>query len=134
MGQGGYHARRLEKMYGKGRVFYFSLGHAAADFGVPQAREIMERGMLWAARSLRRCEKIANAPRRGLEIIARGKRSAAPGQQATREQAPAGAAGMIVIEGIPSPLPGQYLCDCRNPGLRFASPGLLSERRSAAHV
>ncbi len=37
-------------MYGKGRVFYFSAGHTAADFDVPQAREIVKRGMLWAAR------------------------------------------------------------------------------------
>jgi type 1 glutamine amidotransferase len=39
-----------KKMYGKGRVFYTSLGHVAADFDVPQAREIVKRGMLWAAR------------------------------------------------------------------------------------
>jgi len=38
-----------KKMYGKGRVFYFSIGHAASDFDVPQAREIVKRGMLWAA-------------------------------------------------------------------------------------
>jgi len=39
-----------KKMYGTGRVFYLSLGHSVADFNVPQAREIMKRGMLWAAR------------------------------------------------------------------------------------
>ena len=39
-----------KKMYGKGRVFYSSLGHVAKDFDVPQAREIVKRGMLWAAR------------------------------------------------------------------------------------
>lgn len=39
-----------KKMHGKGRIFYFSVGHSAADFSVPQAREIMKRGMLWAAR------------------------------------------------------------------------------------
>ncbi len=39
-----------KKMYGEWRVFYFSVGHSAADFSVPQAREIMKRGMLWAAR------------------------------------------------------------------------------------
>jgi type 1 glutamine amidotransferase len=39
-------------MYGKGRVFYTSLGHVAKDFDVPQARTIVQRGMLWAARSL----------------------------------------------------------------------------------
>lgn len=41
-----------KKMYGKGRVFYTSLGHVAKDFDVPQARAIVQRGMLWAARSL----------------------------------------------------------------------------------
>ncbi len=39
-----------KKMYGKGRVFFLSVGHSVADFEVPQAREIMKRGMLWAAR------------------------------------------------------------------------------------
>jgi type 1 glutamine amidotransferase len=39
-----------KKMYGEGRVFFLSVGHTAADFSVPQAREIMRRGMLWAAR------------------------------------------------------------------------------------
>jgi type 1 glutamine amidotransferase len=39
-----------KKMYGKGRVFYTSLGHVAKDFGVPEAREIVQRGLLWAAR------------------------------------------------------------------------------------
>lgn len=38
-----------KKMYGKGRVFYSSLGHVAKDFDVPEAKEIMQRGMLWAA-------------------------------------------------------------------------------------
>lgn len=39
-----------KKLYGKGRVFYTSLGHVAADFNVPEARAIVERGLLWAAR------------------------------------------------------------------------------------
>ena len=38
-----------KRRWGKGRVFYTSLGHVAADFQVPQAREIVQRGMLWAA-------------------------------------------------------------------------------------
>jgi len=38
-----------KKLYGKGRVFNTTLGHSAADFNVPQAREIVKRGMLWAA-------------------------------------------------------------------------------------
>ncbi len=41
-----------KKMYGQGRVFYTSLGHVAADFNVPEAREIVKRGLLWAARSV----------------------------------------------------------------------------------
>ncbi|MFC1693484.1 ThuA domain-containing protein [Candidatus Latescibacterota bacterium] len=40
-----------KKMYGKGRVFYSSLGHVVKDFEVPQALEIMKRGMLWASHS-----------------------------------------------------------------------------------
>jgi len=39
-----------KKMYGTGRVFYSSLGHVAQDFEVPEALEIMKRGMLWASR------------------------------------------------------------------------------------
>jgi type 1 glutamine amidotransferase len=39
-----------KKMYGHGRVFYTSLGHVAKDFDVPEAREIVKRGLLWAAR------------------------------------------------------------------------------------
>jgi len=39
-----------KKYYGKGRVFYSSLGHVASDFDVPEAREIVRRGILWAAR------------------------------------------------------------------------------------
>jgi type 1 glutamine amidotransferase len=38
-----------KKRYGAGRVFYSSLGHVAKDFEVPEALEIMKRGMLWAA-------------------------------------------------------------------------------------
>ncbi|CAN5904518.1 ThuA domain-containing protein [soil metagenome] len=39
-----------KRRYGQARVFYSSLGHVRSDFEVPQAREIMLRGMLWAAR------------------------------------------------------------------------------------
>lgn len=38
-----------KRMYGKGRVFYSSLGHVAKDFDVPEALEISKRGILWAA-------------------------------------------------------------------------------------
>lgn len=39
-----------KRMWGTGKVFYSSLGHVAADFDVPEAFEIMKRGMLWASR------------------------------------------------------------------------------------
>ena len=39
-----------KRQWGKGRVFYSSLGHVAKDFDVPEAREIQRRGMLWASR------------------------------------------------------------------------------------
>jgi len=39
-----------KKVYGKGRIFNTTLGHGAADFNVAQAREIVQRGLLWAAR------------------------------------------------------------------------------------
>jgi type 1 glutamine amidotransferase len=39
-----------KRRWGAGRVFYSSLGHVAADFEVPEAREIARRGMLWASR------------------------------------------------------------------------------------
>ena len=56
---GGAHAPWIEgtvmpvvwkRMYGQGRVFYCSLGHVVPDFDVPEAREIVRRGMLWATR------------------------------------------------------------------------------------
>lgn len=40
-----------KKQYGKGRVFYSSLGHGASDFEVPEVFEIMRRGIIWAAES-----------------------------------------------------------------------------------
>ena len=39
-----------KRMWGKGRVFYSSLGHVAADFGVPEVLEIQKRGSVWAAK------------------------------------------------------------------------------------
>jgi len=39
-----------KRAYGQGRVFYCSLGHVAKDFEVPQAREIVRRGLLWASK------------------------------------------------------------------------------------
>jgi type 1 glutamine amidotransferase len=41
-----------KKVYGKGRVFYSSLGHQLSDFkNSPEAFEIMKRGILWASES-----------------------------------------------------------------------------------
>ena len=40
------------RAYGKGKIFYSSLGHVIGDFDVPAAREIVRRGLLWAADSL----------------------------------------------------------------------------------
>lgn len=37
------------KKYGKGRVFYCSLGHVAKVFDIPEVLEMVTRGMLWAA-------------------------------------------------------------------------------------
>ena len=39
-----------KRHYGKGRVFYSSLGHVASEFEVPQMKTIVKRGLLWAAR------------------------------------------------------------------------------------
>lgn len=38
-----------KRRWGKGRVFYCSLGHVRTDFDVPEARELVLRGMLWAS-------------------------------------------------------------------------------------
>ena len=39
-----------KRRWGMGRVFYSSLGHVRKDFDVPEAREIVRRGMVWATR------------------------------------------------------------------------------------
>ncbi len=39
-----------KRRYGKGKVFYSSLGHVAADFQIPEVMEITRRGMIWAAK------------------------------------------------------------------------------------
>jgi type 1 glutamine amidotransferase len=41
-----------KRRWGAGRIFYASVGHVAADFDVPEAKEIVRRGLLWAAREL----------------------------------------------------------------------------------
>ncbi len=37
-----------KRRWGNGRVFYCSLGHVRRDFDIPEAREIVLRGMMWA--------------------------------------------------------------------------------------
>ncbi len=41
------------KMWGHGRVFYTSLGHHDDVFDIPEAEEMMKRGLLWAAEGKR---------------------------------------------------------------------------------
>lgn len=38
------------KLWGKGKVFYSSLGHVAKDFDIYEVKKLMENGLLWAAR------------------------------------------------------------------------------------
>lgn len=40
-----------KKTYGKGRVFYISVGHTPADFDIPAAWEMLTRGIRWASAS-----------------------------------------------------------------------------------
>ncbi|MFQ3341853.1 MAG: type 1 glutamine amidotransferase [Flavobacteriaceae bacterium] len=39
------------KIYGKGRVFYSSLGHSADVFEIPEVWQLMTRGVAWATKS-----------------------------------------------------------------------------------
>ena len=39
-----------KKRWGQGKVFFSALGHKPDDFDVPESREIVRRGLLWAAR------------------------------------------------------------------------------------
>jgi type 1 glutamine amidotransferase len=39
-----------KRRYGAGRVFYQSVGHGLEELQIPEVREIMKRGLLWAAR------------------------------------------------------------------------------------
>lgn len=39
-----------KRRWGAGKVFYLSIGHVVAEFEIPQARQMLERGMLWACR------------------------------------------------------------------------------------
>lgn len=40
-----------KKYYGKGRVFYSSIGHLMTDFDVPETFELLKRGIRWSALS-----------------------------------------------------------------------------------
>ncbi len=39
-----------KRSWGDGKIFYASYGHTYQDFEVPEAREILRRGLLWATR------------------------------------------------------------------------------------
>ena len=39
-----------KRMYGRGRVFYASVGHVSKDFDVEEAKVIVQRGMMWASK------------------------------------------------------------------------------------
>ena len=41
----------FKRHFGQGRVFYTALGHVAAEFAHPVMKEILRRGLLWAARA-----------------------------------------------------------------------------------
>ncbi|MFA5859299.1 MAG: ThuA domain-containing protein [Elusimicrobiota bacterium] len=41
-----------KRQWGNGNVFYCSFGHAAAELDIPEAREILRRGMLWATKKV----------------------------------------------------------------------------------
>ena len=40
-----------KKYYGKGRVFYCSLGHSMDVFDIIEVKEILKRGLFWASES-----------------------------------------------------------------------------------
>ncbi|MFQ5805592.1 MAG: ThuA domain-containing protein [Phycisphaerae bacterium] len=40
------------RMWGRGRVAYASFGHTHKDFDAPEAKQIVQRSMLWAGREL----------------------------------------------------------------------------------
>lgn len=39
-----------KKRWGQGKVFFSSVGHVASDFNVPEAKEMVRRGLLWCSR------------------------------------------------------------------------------------
>ena len=39
-----------KKMFGKGKVFYISIGHSVDNFEITQVMEMMQRGIMWAMR------------------------------------------------------------------------------------
>ena len=39
-----------KRRWGQGRIFYCSIGHTVTDLNIPEVREMMRRGMIWAGR------------------------------------------------------------------------------------
>ncbi|MGH0052403.1 MAG: ThuA domain-containing protein [Sphaerochaetaceae bacterium] len=58
------------KRWGHGRVFYNSLGHHNDVFDIPEAWELMKRGLLWAAEG----KRIAKEQELGIEMFASNRK------------------------------------------------------------
>ena len=54
------------KRWGHGRVYYNSLGHHNDIFDIPEAWELMKRGLLWASEG----KKLAKEQGLGIEMFA----------------------------------------------------------------
>jgi len=39
-----------KRRWGRGRVFYGSIGHTVEELNIPEVRQLMQRGMIWASR------------------------------------------------------------------------------------
>lgn len=53
------------RTWGRGRVFYCSIGHHAADFDNPEVRDLVRRGILWSACSLTETPPLNDPARPG---------------------------------------------------------------------
>jgi hypothetical protein len=107
-------------------MFAFHNDNLVAPFhGDTSAGERVERPIGWiSTRSLRGCEKIEIRPR-GLQRIAGGKLSAAPGWQATSEWSLGGAAQSLSWQSVLSPLPGLVSSDSQEPQAALRLPGAI---------
>jgi type 1 glutamine amidotransferase len=51
-----------KKYYGKGRIFYSSIGHNLSDFDVPEVIKMQMRGFRWASEGKHQDAKNIIAP------------------------------------------------------------------------